>query len=436
MEEETMNPNMKRKNRKGTFDGYRWRIKGNANRPDIAMNFDQLESHFHVKIGRTKAESQPYWHKWLDEMSASSEATKRQESPFQFRLQSLEAIIGSLTGEGRTELAAKYQALLKETLAIHESDIETADLPVHHPDLQEDVNLGELNTDNAFGVILRNAGVFKNKPKREKSILFHRDEFLTAYKTKKAKFSQYKTAIDFLLEVVGNIDITKLTVDEWRKFCRKLEEENERWGKSSKYGVWKKARTFVKNTLDAMNLPYGFLRVNDCCTFTDVEGQKLQYSMEQIKIALKEFTEPVERKILLLGLNAGLTGSNLVAGSITLHDGHLFDTRTKTKAKGIWACWAETAKVLDAKIEMADMQAFLRKTKTLGLPVQKALRATGAQWVTELENSDVGKLYRAEKGKGVHFNNYVDNGSEPMVARLDKALTTIEKRLFSVHESA
>jgi hypothetical protein len=171
------------------------------------------------------------------------------------------------------------------------------------------------------------------------------------------------------------------------------------------------------------------------------EGEKVQYTLEEVKTALAN-AEGIARTALLLGLNCGFYASDMqeLDEEHVINGGtHISKVRAKlrhkkSKVKPVWLLWPETKEVMRFKVAKRDMEREYMKLRTkFNLPEHKALRKTVTQMIQD--HPDLGEeyalLYRGESKGGTHYKNYIRHYTSAQVEKLDKALAKVRDILFA-----
>jgi hypothetical protein len=170
------------------------------------------------------------------------------------------------------------------------------------------------------------------------------------------------------------------------------------------------------------------------------EGDKVQYTIEQVRTALAN-AEGVARTALLLGLNCGFTKADIgeLVEEHVINDGtHATKVRAKlqhkkSKVKPVWWLWPETKAALQFGVTSRDVEREYTKFRLkFNLPEHKALRKTTAQVIEDHVGESESLLFRGESKGGTHYKNYIRKYTPEQVAKLDGALQRARKVLFGV----
>lgn len=410
-----------------------WQLKGKK----LSKSPKQLSEIFGVEVPRSKIGSKPFWDKYLLIVLQQEQAKQKVNSPLQERIQSLETLIAQFSSEKRDckELETELATCLEQG-----EDTTFADLPTLHPDMKQagEILINLAGADNELTIKVLNSLAPKPIPKSE-SVRHEIDAYIESKKEKaKRGWHPIAQALDLFSSATGNIRLQDIKVEHYRNFLDKV-EHYPTWGEVTKSNAKKYINTFLKSVEIDHNLSFGFIRNRKYRGKKQV-GKKLQYTLEQVKLALATATG-VERTALLLGLNCGfywgdiceLTPEHLVNGT------HIKKDRQKERKAsgeyvlvGSWLLWEETKKALVFGLKQrkaADIYSEFAKKH--GLPHHKALRKTVAQLIQDHENlgETESKLYRCEKQAGVHHNNYIIPYTPAQIAKLDRAILAIGQLL-------
>ena len=125
-----------------------------------------------------------------------------------------------------------------------------------------------------------------------------------------------------------------------------------------------------------------------------------------------------------------------------IKDGHIVRKRHRTAHKkysmvGEWLLWDETAAAMEYGVKEWQLERAFRELRdkfrnedgSEGLPEQKGLRKTVAQWIEDAKEEQAARNYRCEKTQGCHGKYYVLM-SETQVATLDSMLTMVHRMVF------
>jgi hypothetical protein len=415
----------------GTFDTttktWRLRTKG------VQVSVKQLSDKYGIPITPTKQGSLAYWRKYLQEWEDTQQAVRKASSPLQERIRSIEAMIERLKAEGlpTTEL----EAALTVAVNTPPHDIDAADIPVYHP--QAHAAARSLGIDEADGydmAMLANLIPARPKPAKD-SIRHEASVFRQRYEAKKHKGRfQVRQAVDLFLSITGDISIHGINVHHYRQY-RQAVIDHASWGARTKVNILRTVKQLLKRIEVDHGVNYSFLR-NPDYNLPEPDGQKVQYTLEQVKTALAHAQGDI-RLALLLGLNTGAYwGDMKLLTPDNLQSNHLRYARAKLKHKanpvtGSWLLWGETQKCLKFPVQagwkmQGEYTAFRRK---YDLPEHKALRKTVAQLIQDHVGETEARLYRCETAEGTHGKNYIRAYTPEQVAKLDAALRTVGKLL-------
>jgi hypothetical protein len=422
-----------RKKGSGTWDytQNRWELK----KLGIRKTPKQLADALGEPVPEGKVASRPYWDKYLAAFHRADAAEKRKRSHLQERLRSLEVIIESLQAESRdaTEFIKERQYVLN----LPEWDIDHADVPAIHPDAAGELKLLGLEDDELAVRVFNNHHVKKAPVKG--GVKQEADAYID---TKKGKDkSNQRAAIDLFVQACGNILVTEITIDHYRKFLALLKKQDN-WNDTSKAKNQGRVHTFLHALETDHNHPMPW--IGDKRHMLEVpEGDKVQYTVEEVRTALANATG-IARTALLLGLNCGFTKADigeLVEAEHVINGGtHISKVRSKlrhkqTKVKPVWWLWPETKAALQFGVTSKDVEReYTKLREKFKLPEQKALRKTTAQVIEDHVAEYESMLFRGESKGGTHHKNYIKKYTPEQVAKLDAALKTARKVLFGVEE--
>jgi hypothetical protein len=421
-----------RKKGTGTWDitQNRWELK----KLGIRMTPKQLADALGEPVPEGKIASRPFWDKYLAAFQRADTAKKRQRSHLQERLRSLDIIIESLEAESRDATAFKKER--EYVLSVPEWDIDHADFPAIHPDAKSELSLLGLDENDELAVRVLNSHYLKKAPVKG-GVKQEADRYID---TKKGKDkSNQRAAIDLFTQACGNILVTEITIDHYRKFFALLKKQDN-WNDTSKAKNQGRVHTFLHALETDHNHPMPW--IGDKRHMLEVpEGDKVQYTIEQVRTALANATG-VARTALLLGLNCGFTKADigeLVEQEHVIDGGtHISKVRSKlkhkkTKVKPVWWLWPETAAALQFGLTSRDVDREYTKFRMkFNLPEHKALRKTTAQVIEDHVGESESLLFRGESKGGTHYKHYIKKYTPEQVAKLDAALKTARKVLFGV----
>lgn len=416
----------------GTFDASTktWRLRTKR----IQVSVRQLEKRFGVKIEPTERASRAYWRRFLQEMAEASEEARKAACGVPERIKSIDAMIARFRSENapQSDLDALQQQL-REAINIppHLVGVDFEDVPVFHPEIAKLASLAGLDGSELQVKLLNKLIPASSTTPKVTKIRSEVDAFVARHKAKGHKgWYSIRSALDLLLQATGDIAITAIDVVHWREFFR-LTTTFPSWSKRSQANCINFARTFLKRMEADHNKHFSFLTNPDYRIATP-EGQRVQYTIEQVKAALHHATGDA-RLALLLGLNCGMVKGDIAKLTpAMLHDNHLSFVRAKLLHKtnpvaGSWLLWHETQQLLDMNnINVRRiMDAFDAFRKQHHLPEHKALRKTTAQQLQDHIGEDAARLFRGEKVSGNHGKSYINSFSTMQVKRLDAALLKI-----------
>ena len=421
-----------RKKGTGTWDFTqdRWELK----KLGIRKTPQQLADILGEPVPEGKIASRPYWEKFLAIVQQGQQKKKRQASHLQERLRSLDTIIESLEVESRD--AAEFKKEREYVLSLPESDIDHADVPAIHPDAKDDLSILGLQ-DDELAVRVLNRLHFKTAPQKG-SVKQEAEKYID---TKKGKDkANQRAAINVFVQACGNITVKEITIEHYRAFLKLLKQQDT-WNDTSKARNQGRVHTFLHALETDHNHPMPW--IGDKRHMLEVpEGNKVQYTIEQVRTALANATG-IARTALLLGLNCGFTKADIgeLAVENVINDGtHITKVRSKlkhkkSKVKPVWWLWPETAAALQFGLTSRDVDREYTKFRTkYSLPEHKALRKTTAQVIQDDEDfgEEESLLFRGESRPGTHYKSYIKKYTPEQVAKLDKALVKARKVLFGV----
>jgi len=420
-----------RKKGTGTWDHTqnRWELK----KLGIRKTPKQLADALGEPVPEGKVASRPFWERYIALLRHGEQLKKREQTRLQIRLQSLDNIIESLEAESRdaTELKKERERVLNHP----EWEIDEADLPAVHPDAEGEVDLLASQTDELAIHILNNHYI-KRTP--QKGSVKKEVESYIATKTGKDKYNQ-QAALNLFLQACGNITVKEIDIEVYRKFLVLLKQKEE-WSDTTKAKNQGRVHTFLHAIETDYNHPMPW--IGDRRHMLEIpEGQKVQYTLEEVKTALAN-AEGIARSALLMGLNFGfyasdmreLTEEHIINGGTHVSKVRTKLKRRKVKVKPVWLLWPETKAVLQFGLTKKDVEREYMKLRTkFNLPEHKALRKTVAQLIQD--HPDLGEeqslLYRGVSKGDTHHKNYIRSYTPAQVAKLDKALETVRGILFA-----
>jgi hypothetical protein len=233
-----------------------------------------------------------------------------------------------------------------------------------------------------------------------------------------------------LVENTGDIPLKDVKVYHWREFHAAV-RDHEDWSTTTKSNMLQTARTFMQKVEGDHGLNYGFIRNKDYIIHRP-HGQKVQYTVDEVRTALKHATGDV-RYALLIGLNCGSYWSDMRTMTAGMLQGdHLVRCRAKLRHKkdavvGSWYLWPETRQAINLNADARKMaDAYHEFRLKHGIPEHKALRKTTAQVIEDQyeggKNVKAARLFRGEGGSDTHGTNYIRSFTPEQVRMLDDAL--------------
>lgn len=447
-----------RKKGTGTYDRTTktWRLRGKG----IQVSIRQLAKLYKTEIPPTEKDSRPYWRRYLQDVEDRIVREKKATSPFPDRLASIERLLAEFASQNRDEgQIRRLQAMREEVLDANPYDTPLTDTPVLHPDMQETadmLSLAGVDQDMLTIGILNNLAASKPAKVRD-SIKTEADLFVERKKAKGHNgWYAVKQAIDMFVSVTGDIPLHDVNVHHYRTFNDKV-MEYPTWGDRTKANQQQTVKSFLSRVEADHNVSYGFLRNRDYNLQTP-EGNKVQYTIDQVRTALEKATGNV-RLALLLGLNCGfywgdictltkdmyvtpdrdVTTNKVVYVTMTsdMHDkpAYLQRHREKNKHKkpllvACWRLWGETEKALHfgpLPSQRRMSEHYLAFQLQHNLPSHKALRKTTAQLIQDHVGETESRLFRCETRGDTHHSSYIVHYTPEQVAKLEKALLQVAK---------
>ena len=427
----------------GTFCDVKksWRVRL-AGQAEIQISVRKLNKRYGTAVAQTQQASRSLWTRYLQEIADTSTASQLAASPIPRRIQSIQAMIERYRSENRSENEIKpLLAMLAESLAVPHWSTDYPDVPIVHPDRQLMVDMLGLNDDElAIGFINQTVSPLV-KPKIENSLISEVNQFLDRKraKNKKSEANTHKLAFDLFTGITGDIDIRDITVSHYRDFCEAVQKRST-WGERTQYNHQQHLKSFLKKIESDYNLPrFGFL-LNKEYQLICPDGQKIKWTIDEVKTALSIATGDV-RLALLLGLNAGMYWSDIWDTTKDHFDGtylnrdRVKNRKPKKKSRnGSYFLWNETKSLLQFDettkkliIKKSTEQNFRKKFRNEHkLPTHIALRKTVSQIIEDHKDHgvDVARLYRNESVGGGHGKLYSDQSVEQTV-RVSSALKMV-----------
>lgn len=436
---------MTRARNTGSFDRNTktWRLRGKG----IHVTVRQLERRYGVTFraetpAQLERESASLWARYRQDIEDGDRQAQKAVSPFPDRIRSLEAMIDRLKGEGRPQaILERLEGQLRALLTEPYWSTNYTNTPAHHPDIVDRARRMEFCTDDddvdddvddALCVMLEATEPARPTTKTTKTGMVHEaDIYIDRHKAKGHKgWYDIRTAVTLLTNITGDIPPDQVTVHHYRQVRQKI-ISNPDWGATTKANVAAIIRGFLRRVEADHNLTcYGFLNNRDYL-IKRPKGKKEQYTLDQVKTALKHATGDV-RFALLIGLNTG--GYMGDVASMTpdmIHDGYLIRSRDKQDhldepVVGCWLLWEETKRLLRFGLKNKNISArYSQFAKKHGLPSHKALRKTTSQLMHEAGHREASRLFKCRDVDGVDGGYYISDRTEPQVKTLDTALRHI-----------
>lgn len=418
-----------------------WRLKekkdkeGNVIRPNLAKSTKQLSELFGVDIPPSETKSRKYWEHFLSTYQEFQEKRQGIKSPLQERIKSLEILVDQFRSEGRD--TTELEIDLSQSRKVPAYDCDHVDGPVLHPDMQQAASVLALNGNlDELSIRMLNSLVAPKAINKKESLKEAVQRKIDFHK-KKGNHGWYEvqTALKLLLQATGDISVKQIDSFHWREFNRIIDEC--KLSDRTKLNRAKIAREFLRQVeaeFSEFKLNFAFLRLSEFKR-TMPDGEKVKYTLEQVRTALANATG-IARTALLLGLNCGFyLGDIIELNTSHVVDGHIKKSRAKLKHKKnamrtSWLMWADTQKCLAFGLtEYEIVKAYDLLKKEFGLPDHKALRKTVAQWIEDEFDKELSRIYRGEKESGCHDKFYSEL-TPAGILKLDTALKAIEVKLF------
>lgn len=425
----------------GSFDRktLTWRLRNKG----IHITVRQLGKRYGVTWqsstpSQLERETASYWNKYRQELQDTEYEQRLAAHPLRRRIQSIEAVISRLGADNRfTDELDALKAELSELQAVDEfTEWKYHDTPIVPPDIPEYysrlVKLGLVDVTDDYTVGILNESAAKPQPQQNKSsIIKEVQDYVERYKMKskstKSWYNVYRS-LKHLTDVTGDIPAEDVTAQHYRKVYSYL--NNESYSPNTKDERMKTIKSFLhKVAIDNGLTAYGFIHNKDY-TFQRVEGDKEQYTIDQVKIALNNATGDI-RTALLLGLNCGFITGDIVTMTPDMISGdYIIRSRDKLKhqhkaIQGSWLMWSETKKSLKFGIKGIKEKYHVFAEK-YNLPSHKALRKTTTQVIHDVvQDSDAARLFRCERLHGTHGISYIKNFTPAQVKRLAEALKKV-----------
>jgi len=349
-----------------------WRIKekkdknGKVIRPNLAKSTKQLGDILGCDVPKSEAGSRPYWMRFLQMVKDQQQKAKAAKSPLPERIRSLESLINDFKAKGRD--TASLEIALRDAQSVSEWDTDHSDGPILHPDLERHGAILD-TVGNLDDMTVRVLNSLAPKPIASKDSLFAEIDRYIGLKANSPpiKLSNIKKVLGHFKDVAGPIRLQDLDSSVWANWHHFVNVNNS-WGPTTKRDKDKLVRSFMHYLAGKHNLPFGFLKVKEY-KFAEPDGNKEQWTLEQVKEALATATDK-NRTILLLGLNSGQIQEDITTNiPDMISDGRLTRVRQKNTwqvkpLKGTWHLWNETSKAM-----RYDIQRFGKELKTRARPV-------------------------------------------------------------------
>ncbi len=421
-----------RSKKTGTYDHSTatWRLRGEG----IQVSIRQLSKRYGVEIPKSERASAQYWRRYLQDVADSHQIALKSLSPLPDRIASIEYMITRLQAENRSEGdLMRFKGMLTEAINVPAHSIDYADIPVLHPDVEYAAKILGLDSDE-LGIGLLNSLIPlpPTKPKVKDGIKHEAEMYIKRHLAKGHHgHYQVRQAVGLFTEQTGDISVQEVNVHHWRKYHSAV-TKHATWGKRTQVNQVRTVITFLKRIESDHNVSYGFIRNPDYRILCP-EGQKVQYTIDQVKLALKYATGSV-RFALLIGLNTGAYWGDIrTLKPEMIQDNRLVRSRQKLAYKqsqitGSWLLWKCTLESLVFDSTKRKLEsAYSVFAKQHNLPPHKALRKTTAQLIQDHVGESEARLFRGEGGGDTHNKNYIKPFTELAVQKLDNALQVVAK---------
>jgi hypothetical protein len=418
----------------GTFDRTTntWRIKGRK----IQASIRQLSKRYGVDLPRgDKRASLPYWRRYVQEVQEQAQEARKASSPLQTRIKSLDSLLAHAKAQGKP--TGDLEALLAEAIAVPPHDIDFADVSVLSPEIASLIpgqlnGLSELEIRQLNNLVIAPARQSGGNPIA--TVKARAEAMVARLKAKPSRNTFYfaQNCLELFQSITGNIPVQEINVAHYEAYLRKI-ASYPTWSDITKHAALNTLKTFLRGIeADIPGCSFGFVK-NKLYDRRKPEGQKIQYTEEQLRIALAHATGRA-RMGLLLGMNCGFIWSDMV----TLKPEHLQGNymirirqknATKTDLCGQWRLWSETKQHIQFGLSHFQLEdAFRKLRKEHSLPIHKAIRKGIVQIIQDEIGEDAARLYRCENVSGTHGRNYVRSYTPPQVERLDAALAHVARK--------
>lgn len=430
--------------RKGTggFDRstLTWKLRRKG-QPPITASIKKLRELYGEDIPATADGSRKHWRRYLqdqlDQIEAQRKASlaqRKASSPLQERIASIERFIGEFQAQNRP--TDELERLLEDAASVGEGDIDHYDTPMLHPDLVDIETVGGVEVDDYLVRRLNSLVPVVSTPKPTPTpvdrLRVEADKYIEQYRRRGHKgWYQVRQSLDMFCKIAGDIRVQDVTVQPYRDYIGAVISE-DRWGEQTQYNLYRLLKEFLRGVEADYNLNYGFLR-NKKYNLPRPDGQKVQFTLDQVQTALRHATGAT-RLMLLLGLNCGqITGDMVTNTTDMVKDGRLVRCRAKLRHRknavvGSWLLWSETAEFLD-RHSLTGWQCFdlwYTFKDQHGLPEHKALRKTTTQVIQDQLKDEYGaRLFRGEAVGGTHGKHYVRSFTPEQIAHLDGVLKKV-----------
>ncbi len=407
----------------GTFDHTmrKWKIR--TRELTASASIRQLSNMFKTEVPNTERESRPYWLRYLEELRKAKTVTQAETE--------LEAAKKRYANDAPPEYSpferdtATGEVRRKTPLNFDQIRILNAATQIQNPDTEPAVREFLLER-------------LTPKPAAAESL---KAEIASAIQRAKARnpkgkgWFSIRQFLEMFGDITGDISFRNITVKHYREYWEKVKAE--KWSDRNRANAMQTLNTFLKRLEADHDLRFTF-RQNPEYRITAGEGQKTQYTVEQVKTALQNATD-IARTALLLGLNCGFYWGDLTSlkPQHIIDGGYLKKGRKKNEKKpvqvvGTWKLWPETIEAIQYGLTKWQLEEAYRQFREAhDLPEHKALRKTVAQMIQDDIGETEARLYRCEGVGGTHGRSYIKNFTPPQVAKLEAALLHVRAKLLA-----
>jgi len=292
-------------------------------------------------------------------------------------------------------------------------------------------------------------GTIQQKTTKQNTVKTEVDAYLErrtqTYKNKKAVLL-VKQYLNLFLSITGEIRPDQITRQHSEAYHQKVIQHKTWKSKRSKANAMQRLNSFLKHLETVFtNLHFGFRHAADFKVKGANVGQKEQWTIEEVQLAIKLSKDnPRVRFALLMAINTGAYWGDLMKAHGQYHGLQEADIKgeylsevsreknnTKDRiTKGTWWLFPETSQALLFGLSKSQLEAtFTSFRDEHGLPKFLDIRKT----ISQLVHDDIGeteaRLWRCEELPGCIGNNYVRVFSEEQIADLKRALVYVREVL-------